>query len=301
MLALQTLVTTALVVQPNGAVLRLPCPCRAPAACCSALGLSPSKEQSSAWQTKEEWALLDDMPAYTVGTGKHTVTFWSSLAAANPVLIKRSPEELQSHAARIADGAVWREPKVLCSAARRSDGTWMGKVDGHNRVLNVASEGHLASGDGFVESLTGEIFQLDLISSSALDEWPAETKPVQATMDAAMKDMGGSVAAIRARNFTSLGGSLFVSGLVAGAMLISAQLVTLGVHQAAPAAVRASWQQERVLEARKDVLELERWLEVRREAFDADQETFIRRMGDLEPRLRASEARLAELRAAAVS
>ena len=61
--------------------------------------------------------------------------------------------------------------------------------------------------------------------------------------------------------------------------------------------VRASWQQQRVVEARSDVLELERWLEMRREAFELDQDTFLRKMEVLEPRLRASETRLAELKA----
>ena len=65
-----------------------------------------------------------------------------------------------------------------------------------------------------------------------------------------------------------------------------------------PADVRASWQQQRVVEARSDVLELERWLEMRREAFELDQDTFLRKMEVLEPRLRASETRLAELKAA---
>ena len=35
------------------------------------------------------------------------------------------------------------------------------------------------------------------------------------------------------------------------------------------------------------------------EGFSKDQETFVRRMSELEPRLRASEARLAELNAQA--
>ena len=48
-------------------------------------------------------------------------------------------------------------------------------------------------------------------------------------------------------------------------------------------------------EARSEVLQLEDWLNGRREAFAADQEAFARRMSELEPRLEESEARLAEL------
>ena len=77
------------------------------------------------------------------------------------------------------------------------------------------------------------------------------------------------------------------------------QLTVLAVHEASPAGVRAAWQQRRVSEARGEVLQLERWLERRGAAFSADQERVVEQMGTLEPRLRESGARLAELQAAA--
>ena len=79
----------------------------------------------------------------------------------------------------------------------------------------------------------------------------------------------------RARSTFSLE-TAYLAALAACWLLIGGQLVALGVHRAMPADVRASWQQQRVVEARSDVLELERWLEMRREAFELDQDAFLR-------------------------
>ena len=182
--------------------------------------------------------------------------------------------------------AVGREPKVLRSAHRQADGSWAGTIDGHHRILHAASEGRSASGAGFVESLTGEIFEVEPELSSSGESGP--TAWTQAG--------GAALAAVRARSTFSLE-TAYLAALAACWLLIGGQLVALGVHRAMPADVRASWQQQRVVEARSDVLELERWLEMRREAFELDQDTFLRKMEVLEPRLRASETRLAELKA----
>ena len=239
----------------------------------------------SEWQIQEEWALVDDVPRFTVGHGEHRVTFWNALSN-TPVLRQRTPEELRARAESLVEHAVGREPKVLRSARRQVDGSWAGTIDGHHMILHAVSEGRSASGAGFVESLTGEIFEVEPELSSSGESGP--TAWTQAG--------GAALAAVRARSTLSLE-TAYVAALAACWLLIGGQLFALGVHRAMPADVRASWQQQRVVEARSDVLELERWLEMRREAFELDQDTFLRKMEVLEPRLRASETRLAELKA----
>ena len=239
----------------------------------------------SEWQIQEEWALVDDIPRFTVGHSEHRVTFWNALSN-TPVLRQRTPEELRARAESLVEHAVGREPKVLRSARRQADGSWAGTIDGHHRILHAASEGRSASGAGFVESLTGEIFEVEPELSSSGESGP--TAWTQAG--------SAALAAVRARSTFSLE-TAYLAALAACWLLIGGQLVALGVHRAMPADVRASWQQQRVVEARSDVLELERWLEMRREAFELDQDTFLRKMEVLEPRLRASETRLAELKA----
>ena len=242
-------------------------------------------DMPSEWQIQEEWALVDDIPRFTVGHSEHRVTFWNALSN-TPVLRQRTPEELRARAESLVEHAVGREPKVLRSARRQADGSWAGTIDGHHRILHAASEGRSASGAGFVESLTGEIFEVEPELSSSGESGP--TAWTQAG--------SAALAAVRARSTFSLE-TAYLAALAACWLLIGGQLVALGVHRAMPADVRASWQQQRVVEARSDVLELERWLEMRREAFELDQDTFLRKMEVLEPRLRASETRLAELKA----
>ena len=239
----------------------------------------------SEWQIQEEWALVDDVPRFTVGHGEHRVTFWNALSN-TPVLRQRTPEELRARAESLVEHAVGREPKVLRSARRQADGSWAGTIDGHHMILHAVSEGRSASGAGFVESLTGEIFEVEPELSSSGESGPA----------AWTQAGSAALAAVRARSTFSLE-TAYLAALAACWLLIGGQLVALGVHRAMPADVRASWQQQRVVEARSDVLELERWLEMRREAFELDQDTFLRKMEVLEPRLRASETRLAELKA----
>jgi len=240
----------------------------------------------SDWHLSEDWALADNTPRFTRGDGEHKVTFWNALALSSPVLRQRTPEELRSRAADLVEQAVGREPKVLRCATRQPDGSWAGSVDGQYRHF-AASEGRLASGARFVEShATGEIFEVDELTPG-----PPELTP-------AWSQAGGVVALAASRARSAFDpAALYLAAIAATGLLVGGQLLALGLHTATPAAVRAGWQQERVAAARNDVLELERWMEWRREAFEKDQDTFVRRLGELEPRLRASEARLAELKA----
>ena len=245
------------------------------------------------WTTREEWALEDEAKGHTIGDGKHRVTFWTSLAASQPDLGSRSPEELHAQAVLTMGTIVGSEPRVLTSATRVTESRWAGFIDGHARVLNVASEGRLVSGTGFIESLTGEIFSVEM-----LQEWPTDDDDDDAgkSVEPAHEDGMQSFLAAGLQAFYSF----YVPAAVACALLVGAQLIAAQTHTVAPHSAMVTWQEGVVSDAKNDVLDLERWMEARREVFADDQETFLRRLGELEPRVRASEARLTELKAAAL-
>ena len=46
------------------------------------------------WATREDFALLDGAPAFSVGSGAQAVTFWQSMVASTPELAARSADEL---------------------------------------------------------------------------------------------------------------------------------------------------------------------------------------------------------------
>ena len=55
-----------------------------------------SNDSSDDWTLAQDWALLDNIPKFTVGEGPATVTFWSQLWTCTPQLcMKRSETELQ--------------------------------------------------------------------------------------------------------------------------------------------------------------------------------------------------------------
>ena len=79
------------------------------------------------WSPQEDWALQDQVKAYSAGTGADTATFWSALAANVPALSARDSTELEARAAQLAvDGGtqVLRPPctltlQPLCSICTR--------------------------------------------------------------------------------------------------------------------------------------------------------------------------------------
>ena len=262
---------------------------------------SESTTTCQEWSTREEWALLDEAPSFTVGDGTKRVTFWSSLAL-HPMLKHRSPDELQAHAASL-NMPVGHEPKVLRAARSVSGGkTWTGIVDGHSRSINAASDGRLASGASFVESLSGEIFAAELISMSEQQEpFNAEEPWVERSSDIGTQERLAALSSDKSPTWTAslilrlqkvFDPLYMVAAVLLLPLLVGGQLL---FHDAAPLSARVMWQQESVNHARKDVLDLEKWLEKRGQAYGEDQDRFMRRMEELEPRLRASEMRLAEL------
>jgi len=122
------------------------------------------------WRAEEDWAILDETPAFTVGSGTNTVTFWSALATASPVLCHRTTLELEQRRARLAadkslsTDSFGREPSVLSSWERLPDGRFTGIVDGRRVWLTVELEGRLASdpraGAGYLISLGGRVYEL---------------------------------------------------------------------------------------------------------------------------------------------
>lgn len=137
---------------------------------------APSRSEDSAgfaggpWRAEEDWAILDETPAFTVGSGANAVTFWSALATASTVLCQRTAPELELRMARLAadrdlsSASFGREPSVLSSWERLPDGRFTGAVDGRTVWLTVELEGRLASdprpGAGYLISLGGRVYEL---------------------------------------------------------------------------------------------------------------------------------------------
>lgn len=52
--------------------------------------------ESINWTMEEDWALIDNLPLFTVSTTSETKTFWAQLWSANPILFaKKQPHDLQ--------------------------------------------------------------------------------------------------------------------------------------------------------------------------------------------------------------
>ena len=115
---------------------------------------------SASWRDDEDWALTDELPAFTVGDGDHAATFFSALASYHPRLSRRSAAECEARADELAL-AHGRVPPVLKSWARLEDGRFSGSTEGGRSVSFVVnSEGSLASGLGYVETIGGNIYEL---------------------------------------------------------------------------------------------------------------------------------------------
>lgn len=171
------------------------------------------------WRDEEDWALLDETPAFTVGSGTNTVTFWSALATASPVLGRRTALELERRRARLAvddrglsAGPFGREPSVLSSWERLPDGRFTGTVDGRKVWLTVEEEGRLASdpreGAGYLVSIGGRVYELGE-SSGRVEEPRLNTILPGGQDQRAIQSMGASVT----RWLPCLGAALLAGGI----------------------------------------------------------------------------------------
>ena len=120
------------------------------------------------WATREDFALLDGAPAFSVGSGAQAVTFWQSMVASTPELAARSAEDCERRWAELkpADDAAARvgpQPAVLEEWSRMADGRISGRIAGQPSAvwLTVALEGRLASDPrdepGYIEAVGGRI------------------------------------------------------------------------------------------------------------------------------------------------
>ena len=116
------------------------------------------------WATREDFALLDGAPAFSVGSGAQAVTFWQSMVASTPELAARSAEDCERRWAELkpADDAAARvgpQPAVLEEWSRMADGRISGRIAGQPSAvwLTVALEGRLASDPrdepGYIEAV----------------------------------------------------------------------------------------------------------------------------------------------------
>ena len=121
------------------------------------------------WATREDFALLDGAPAFSVGSGAQAVTFWESMVASTPELAARSAEDCERRWAELkpADDAAARvgpQPAVLEEWSRMADGRISGRIAGQSSAvwLTVALEGRLASAPrvdepGYIEAVGGRL------------------------------------------------------------------------------------------------------------------------------------------------
>ena len=120
------------------------------------------------WCDEEDWALIDSMPEFTVGSGSMTATFWTALSSSNAVLCQRSPSECERRARLLtAENASLNfggEPMVLCGWTRLANGRFTGRLDDRTVWLTVDVEGRLASdprsGAGYIETIGGRVYEL---------------------------------------------------------------------------------------------------------------------------------------------
>ena len=57
------------------------------------------------WAETEDWALLDQLPAFSAGQGTQRATFWSALALSSPELARRSAAECEARAKALSPSA----------------------------------------------------------------------------------------------------------------------------------------------------------------------------------------------------
>ena len=131
------------------------------------------------WATREDFALLDGAPAFSVGSGAQAVTFWQSMVASTPELAARSAEDCERRWAELKpDGdtasRVGPQPAVLEEWSRMADGRISGRIAGQPSAvwLTVALEGRLASDPrvdepGYIEAVGGRIYELGAASLAA--------------------------------------------------------------------------------------------------------------------------------------
>ena len=86
----------------------------------------------TAWSDKENWALADAVPQFTVGQGNERATFWSALVASTPELAARSGAdcEVQFREVKTDDVQAGAAPTVLEDWSRLDDGRYTGRVAG---------------------------------------------------------------------------------------------------------------------------------------------------------------------------
>lgn len=262
---------------------------------------SPSRwaAEDALWELQEDWAVEDCVAEFTVGD-EHRVTFWSSFTAAHPELSQRSPQELEARAA-LLNCPVGKEPAVLSSAMRKEDGRWSGWLDGNRVSVTVEKEGRLASGDAYVQSISGKIYAVDRFAMSELHTDHGEALSYSSTRtpaDVVELEQKAETRAGERRGCKETLVTCYLATLATSALLLVGQLFCIGIDVASVPACHEqdrACQQHRVDHLRGDIIHLEHQLELRREAWDSDQQVFISKMSVLEPQLRASERTLAEL------
>lgn len=215
---------------------------------------SASAEDELAWRDAEDWALVDNAPAFTVGRGPQARTFWAALIAATPELAARSPaacearwEALSAAKGAAAKGAaattVGPQPPVLDDWQRLADGRYAGRLSGETGFiwLTTALEGRLASDPrtdvpGYIEAVGGRIYELGARSpndaAGLVPTPPPAAPPVAPTSVAGGAEGGNGLATAAGGGSSSLRKDLTTAA--AAAVLAGGVGFGVGVANAPP-------------------------------------------------------------------
>ena len=156
----------------------------------------------SEWRDKEDWALADSVPQFTVGSGESVATFWQALAAATPELAGRTASECESRWGELEpQQRIGPQPPVLEDWEKLPDGRYSGRVNGGSSVwLTVALEGKLSQDPrldepGYIEAVGGKIFELSRASAVRRSEAATGAAP-PAALTAPTKEVALAAAAV---------------------------------------------------------------------------------------------------------
>ena len=108
---------------------------------------------------------MDELAAFTVGSGSNAATFWSAMAISSIALARRTPDECAGRVAAIDSPTIYGpQPPVLEAWERLDGGRIIGMIDGRAVWLTIALEGRLASDprsdSGYIEAVGGRVLEL---------------------------------------------------------------------------------------------------------------------------------------------
>ena len=94
---------------------------------------SSSPPPSSSWSLEQDWALIDQLPKFTVGDDTNVRTFWDQLVACTPTLSDKTPKLLLERCQELDKASSSSESRS--SETNRINGTEISKSNSSSRPL----------------------------------------------------------------------------------------------------------------------------------------------------------------------